>query len=57
MDVGEGLAGGLVANARDLGVVGNAPFISALVSKDGDVGACNDDLFGKDGGASGAEAV
>jgi len=42
---------------HDLGVVGNVPFISALVSKDGDVGACNDDLLGGDGGASSAEAV
>jgi len=57
VDVREGLAGGPVVNVRDLGVVGNAPFVSALVSKDGDVGACNDDLFGGDGGTSGVEAV
>jgi len=57
VDVGEGLAQGPVANVRDLGVVGNAPFVSALVSKNGDLGACNNDLLGGDGGASGAEAV
>jgi len=57
VDVGEGLAGGPVANTRDLGVVGNAPFVSALVSKNGDLGACNDNLLGGDSGASSAEAV
>ena len=41
----------------DLGVVRNVPFVSALVSKNGDVRACNDDLLGGDGGAGGAEAV
>ena len=56
-DVGEGLARGPIANARDLGVIWNAAVVIALVPKDDDLGACDDNLLGGDCGCSTAEAV
>ena len=56
-NVREVLAVGPVADSGDLGVVGNAAVVSALVPEDDDFGDCNEELLGGYGGASAAETM
>jgi len=56
-DISEVLAAGPVADLVNFGVVRNATFIIALVSKDGDCRDCDEELHRGDGGSSTEEPV
>ena len=57
MDISEVLAAGPVADLVDFGVVRNASFVIALVSKDGDCRDCDEELHHGDGGSGAEEPV
>src|SRR5487761_1177110 len=56
-DIGEILARGPVSDLVDLGVIGNAAVVIALVSEDDYFGDCYEQLLGRNCGSGASEAV
>jgi hypothetical protein len=57
VDIGEGLACRPVSDTSNLGVIQDATFVVALVSKDDDFRYSDEELFSRDSSASTAEVV
>jgi len=55
--VGEIFARRPVSDSRNLGVIGDAAFVIALVAKEGDFWDCDGDLLGRNGGTSAEKTV